>query len=172
MSIRASKVKALVGPEPHYRELLGAFALMSVFGVQSQQRAQKTKSTWHTHVQIDLPQPGQPIVTESLVGSSYCSHCKKYHSAEDRVSGSLYGPRLHAQVCYWKYSLGLTFLKIQKLLREQYSSDLSTGQLSAIVTRTANKFENAYDDLKTSLHDQDHLHVDETGWRLDGVNAW
>jgi hypothetical protein len=28
--IRASKVKALVGPEPHYRELLGAIALMSV----------------------------------------------------------------------------------------------------------------------------------------------
>ena len=27
--IRASKVKALVGPEPHYRELLGAIALMS-----------------------------------------------------------------------------------------------------------------------------------------------
>ena len=30
MNIRASKVKALVGPEPHYRELLGAIALMSV----------------------------------------------------------------------------------------------------------------------------------------------
>lgn len=29
-TIRASKVKALVGPEPHYRELLGAIALMSV----------------------------------------------------------------------------------------------------------------------------------------------
>jgi IS5 family transposase len=30
MNIRASKVKSLVGPEPHYRELLGAVALMSV----------------------------------------------------------------------------------------------------------------------------------------------
>lgn len=30
MGIRALKVKALVGPEPHYRELLGAIALMSV----------------------------------------------------------------------------------------------------------------------------------------------
>jgi hypothetical protein len=29
MNARASKVKALVGPEPHYRELLGAVALMS-----------------------------------------------------------------------------------------------------------------------------------------------
>jgi hypothetical protein len=30
MDIRVTKVKALVGPEPHYRELLGAIALMSV----------------------------------------------------------------------------------------------------------------------------------------------
>ena len=30
MNMRASRVKALVGPEPHYRELLGAVALMSI----------------------------------------------------------------------------------------------------------------------------------------------
>lgn len=30
MDIRVTKVKALVGPEPHYRELLGAIALMSL----------------------------------------------------------------------------------------------------------------------------------------------
>ncbi len=111
-------------------------------------------------------------MTEFLVGSSYCAACGKYHSAGGRVANSLYGPRLHAQVCYWKYSLGLTLLKIQKLLREQYGLELSTGQLSEIVTRTAKKFADGYEDLKTSLHDQSHLHVDETGWRLDGKNAW
>ena len=30
MNCRASKVKALVGPEPHYRELLGSVVLMAV----------------------------------------------------------------------------------------------------------------------------------------------
>lgn len=129
-------------------------------------------SKWHSHVQIDLPEPGKPIVTEFLVGSSFCAGCGKYHTAGGRVSGSLYGPRLHAQVCYWKYSLGLSLLKIQKLLTEQYGLNLSTGQLSEIITRSAKKFEDAYDDLKTSLHDQSHLHVDETGWRLDGKNGW
>lgn len=94
-------------------------------------------SKWHSHVQIDLPEPGKPVVTEFLVGSSYCAACGKYHSAGGRVAGSLYGPRLHALVCYWKYSLGLTLLKIQKLLREQYNLELSTGQLSEIITRTA-----------------------------------
>lgn len=37
MEIRASKVKALSGPEPHYRELLGAVALMSVRNITYRQ---------------------------------------------------------------------------------------------------------------------------------------
>ena len=130
-------------------------------------------SKWHTHVQIDLPEPGKVIVTEFKVGSSYCKDCKKYHSAaHSRVANSLYGPRLHSYVSYLKFGLGLTLGKIQKLLIEQYSLELSTGQISEIILRTGNKFEGAYSDLKTKLLDQSHLHVDETGWRVDGDNAW
>lgn len=129
-------------------------------------------SRWHTHVQMDLPEPGRVLVTEFMVGSSYCRYCRKYHSATGRMSHSLYGPRLHAQVCYWKFDLGLTFPKIKKLLRDQYRLELSTGQISEIISRTADKFTGSYEDLKTSLLDQGHLHVDETGWRMDGKNAW
>lgn len=129
-------------------------------------------SRWYTHIQIDLPETAKPMVTEFVVGSSFCSACGKYHTARGRVAGSLYGPRFHAQVCYWKYSLGLTLLKIQKLLREQYELEVSTGQLSEMLTRSAKQFEDGYDDLKTSLREQSHLHVDETGWRNQGKNAW
>lgn len=129
-------------------------------------------SKWHSHIQIDLPEPCRPIVTEFIVGSSWCAGCGKYHTAGGRVAGSLYGPRLHAQVCYWKYGLGLTLGKVQKLLKEQYGLAISTGQLSEIISRSAEKFEDGYDDLKTSLREQSHLNVDETGWREDGKNAW
>jgi transposase len=129
-------------------------------------------SKWHTHVQIDLPEPNKSLVTQFIVGSSYCRHCGKYHSGAGRMGNSLYGPRLHAQVCYWKFDLGLTLPKIAKLLKDQYTLELSTGQLSEIISRTAEKFTAAYEDLKTSLLDQAHLHVDETSWRLDGKNAW
>ena len=43
MNIRASKVKALVGPEPHYRELLGAVALMSVRSITYRQAEDQIK---------------------------------------------------------------------------------------------------------------------------------
>jgi transposase len=129
-------------------------------------------SQWHTHVQMDLPAPGKMQVTEFIVGRSYCRQCCKYHSGAGRISHSLYGPRLHAQVCYWKFDLGLTLPKIAKLLRDQYALEISTGQISEMISRAADKFASSYEDLKTSLLDQDHLHVDETGWRLNGKNAW
>ena len=43
MNCRASKVKALVGPEPHYRELLGAVALMSVRSITYRQAEDQIK---------------------------------------------------------------------------------------------------------------------------------
>lgn len=69
-------------------------------------------SKWHTHTQIDIPPPSQPVVTRYHVGWSYCKACRKEVSIKDRLSGSKYGPNLHAQVCYWKFSLGLTLGKI------------------------------------------------------------
>jgi len=127
---------------------------------------------WHVHYQMDLPPPSQVITTKHIVGWSWCSGCNKEVSVSDKLAASLYGPQLHAQVCYWKYELGLTFGKIQKLLLDQYNMEISRGVLSEMITRTAKKFENAYEDLKTMLMDQNHLHADETGWRVDGNNHW
>jgi hypothetical protein len=81
------------------------------------------------------------------------------------MSNSLYGPRLHAQVSYLKFDLGLTLPKIRKLLRDQYALELSTGPLSGMISRAADNFSSSHEDLKTSRLDQDHLHVDE---RQDG----
>jgi transposase len=127
---------------------------------------------WHEHVQIDVPPPPRVIVTRYHVGWSWCSVCKKEVSSKEKLSGSLYGPHLHSQVCYWKFSLGLTFNKIEKLLKEQYELEVSRGELSGLVSRSANSFNGAYEDLKTSLLDEDHVHADETGWRVCGENHW
>ena len=130
-------------------------------------------SKWYSHFQIDLPEPGKAIVTEFVIGSSYCKGCRKYHSASDgRIAHSLYGARFHATMSYWKFELGLTLGKIRKLLKDQYNLDVSTGQLSEMLSRSAEKFSGSYDDLKASLRAQSHLHADETGWRVDGANSW
>lgn len=129
-------------------------------------------SKWHTHTQVDLPPPPKALVTRYHVGWCYCKNCDKEVSLKNKLSGSKYGPQLHAQVCYWKFSLGLTLGKIKSLLESQYALSLSTGLLSGMLTRSAKQFQGAYEDLGTSLLSQPHLHADETGWRNDGNNAW
>jgi len=117
-------------------------------------------SKWYSHIQIDLPEPQKISTTEYVVGSSYCTRCKKYHGADwGRVSGSLYGPRLHATVSYWKFQLGLTLGKMQGLLKSQYGLEISTGQISEILSRTAEKFSDSYEDLKTNISSEAHLYA-------------
>lgn len=127
---------------------------------------------WHDHDQIDIPPPSEAMTTRYHVGWSWCKKCGKEVSSKEKLSGSLYGPVLHALVSYWKFSLGLTFGKIQLLLKEQYNLRISRGQLSELVSRSATEFNGAYEDLRTSLLDQAHLYADETGWRKDGENCW
>jgi hypothetical protein len=49
---------------------------------------------------------------------------------------------------------------------------MSTGVFSGMLTRTAKEFQGSYDDLGTALLSESYLHADETGWRIDGNNAW
>jgi transposase len=130
---------------------------------------------WHSHAQIDLSLVSPAITTEYKIGWSYCSTCKHEVSdpfSENIVGYSLYGPRLHAHVAYWKYSLGLTLGKIQKLFYEQYKLKISTGELSEILSRMARKYKPTYDQLKTNLKREPFLHADETGWRQSGEKRW
>ena len=113
---------------------------------------------WHQHIQIDLPPPQRPVVTRYRVGWSWCGSCGRSVSSGGRLSRSLYGPHLHAQVSFWKFSLGLTLPKIEGMLRDQYGLDMSTGQLSELLKRSGRCFDAMYEDIATSLLDQPGLY--------------
>lgn len=130
---------------------------------------------WHSHSQIDVSLVSPAVTTEYKIGWSFCSNCRQQVSdsfSENIVGYSLYGPRLHAYVAYWKYSLGLTLGKIKKLLFEQYRLKISTGELSEIISRVAIKYKPTYNQLKTNLKREPFLHADETGWRQSGEKRW
>ena len=127
---------------------------------------------FHCHTQIDLPLPSKPIVTKFHVGSTYCPGCKKEVSAGGRMTGTKYGPRLHAQIAALKFDSGMTLGKISRLLANQYTLEISTGQLSEMLSRVGELFSPAHQELKTQLRSEKHLHADETGWRVKGNNEW
>lgn len=127
---------------------------------------------FHCHTQVDLPLPPKPIVTKFHVGSTYCPGCKKEVSAGGRLTGTKYGPRIHAQVAALKFDSGMTLGKIARLLVNQYALEISTGQLSEMLSRVGELFSPAHQELKTQLRSEKHLHADETGWRVEGNNQW
>lgn len=127
---------------------------------------------FHSHVQIDIPETTRPIVTKFHVGWSWCKCCDAEKSCNFKLSGSLYGPRLHAFVSFLKFDQGLTLGKISILVREMYGLKISTGVISEMLTRTGEQFAPVSDDLKSSLLSDQVLHADETGWRVDGKNRW
>jgi hypothetical protein len=92
--------------------------------------------------------------------------------AGGRIPQTKYGPRLHAQLAYWKFGLGLTLGKMQKLLWQSNSLSISTGQMSEMLSRCGELFEPAYNELSKGLRAQEQLHADETGWRVSGNNHW
>ena len=129
-------------------------------------------SGWHDHTQVDLPAPAKAVVTKFKVGRCYCANCKREVVAGGRIPQSKYGPRVHAQLAYWKFGLGLTLGKMQKLLWQNNNLSISTGQISEMLSRCGELFEPAYNKLSKDLRAQDHLHADETGWRVSGNNHW
>lgn len=129
-------------------------------------------SKWHTHTQIDIPPITEAIVTRYHVGWCYCSVCKEQVSLNEKLSHSLYGPNLYAAICYWKFKMGLTLEKMQRMLLDNYKLDISTGQISEILGRSGREFNGRYEDIGLSLLEQPHLHADETGWRVGGDNSW
>lgn len=129
-------------------------------------------SKWHTQTQIDIPPTTNPIVTRYHVGWCYCSVCKKQVSLDDKLSHSKYGPNLHAAICYWKFKMGLTLGKMHQMLLDNYKLDISTGQISEMLSRSGREFNGIYEDIGLSLSGQSHLHADETGWRIGGDNGW
>jgi transposase len=137
-------------------------------------RSKVAKPTkWHSHTQIELPEPAKAVVTKYNIGWCYCAECDaRVALTGDKIAQSKYGRRLHGQVAYWKFALGLTLPKIKMLLSEQYGLELQTGQISAILKRTSDYFETTYEGLKALLKTQAHLYADETGWRNQGNTHW
>jgi hypothetical protein len=75
-------------------------------------------------------------------------------------------------VVYQKVALGLSYGKIRRELTTYFGLSVSRGTLQAMVAEVARLFGLAYKRLIKLMRQQAVVHVDETGWRVDGHNHW
>ncbi len=118
--------------------------------------------------------PATVNVMKIIVGRYWCSGCKKIVEAPvtDAFPGCRLGLRLHLLVTFLHMGLGMTLEKIRTLLQVSYGLRVSRGGISQMLARTALGFGDHYAQLIQDIRNSPYANCDETGWRIDGKNAW
>lgn len=124
---------------------------------------------------IEDIEPVRPtIVTRYTIERRWCSCCQEYKEAP--VSAALPNCRLGLNVMlfvvYQKVAMGLSYGKVRRELSMYFGLQVSKAQLIWMVAEVARLFGPAYARLIRLMREQASIHVDETGWRIDGDNHW
>jgi hypothetical protein len=120
-------------------------------------------------------EPVRPtIVTRYEIERGWCPDCRTYQENPVTTALPRYRLGLHLMlfVVYQKVALGLSYGKIRWELATYFNLSVSRKTLQAIVAEVAHLFGPAYKRLITLMREQTALHVDETGWRVNGHNHW
>lgn len=103
---------------------------------------------------------------------AWCPSCERnlIQAASGELLGSAIGPVAKATAVYLRYGIGLTYRKVEKMFTELFNLRLVPATALNFDRAATRKAEELYEDLRQKIQASDYLHVDETGWRVDGVN--
>ena len=129
--------------------------------------------------QIDIP-PVEPVVTQFNIEVAQCTECGRQAQGRhpEQTSAGLgptavhFGPRVLGLSAEMKHALGVPYRKVCHILTEGFGFSASAGGLARAGQRLAKKAEPTYDQLIFSLQQQEVVYADETGWKINGDNAW
>ncbi len=117
--------------------------------------------------------PGHVRVTRYRIGRYRCDRCRKIRRArlapDVAPSRSRFDWGSHFLVGYWSLQ-GLTTSGLRDLLATNYGLTVSAGTIDAMLRRSAELFAPAYAAIREAVRHGKSVHVDWTGWRVDGVN--
>ena len=104
-----------------------------------------------------------------------CEHCQKrvyapYHP--EHVPKGYLGANVLIQAAILKYHHCLPYRKIRELFQELAGLTVSPGGISQALVRISHWLGVEKAVLLEAIRGSPQLHVDETGWRLDGQKSW
>jgi hypothetical protein len=71
-----------------------------------------------------------------------------------------------------KHALGVPYRKVTRILTQGFGLTTSAGALARASQRLAHQAQPTYDQRVLRLRQQDVVCTDETGWKINGDNAW
>jgi transposase len=123
---------------------------------------------------LDIP-PVQPVVTRVMLFGGVCPHCQGRFKAEapaDMPSGSPFGPNLRALVIYLRYTQGIAFERLARLLHDLYGLTISEGALINMLEAAIEPFAAQTERIRSRLLSSTMLESDETSLRVGKSNFW
>ena len=117
-----------------------------------------------------------PPVIKKVVQKKYmwgcCSDCHTPTIAPEAEKGPpvKVGPNLITLLTILRQQMAAPYRKLAQFSTEGLQIALSPSGALGIVNRVSKKFEAIYKGIEASLPFQLVLHVDETGWKMDGMN--
>ncbi len=121
---------------------------------------------------IDLP-PIAPVTGRHRRLACTCPHCGATTKAPlpKAACGTPFGPAIGALAFYLKHFQHVSYERLQGLLRDVFGLRISQGALTNLFRRDAALFAAKKADILARLRRAEAVASDETGVRIEGVNA-
>jgi len=122
----------------------------------------------------EIPDPQPPVVTQ------YNRHCYQCHSCgtetvathPDCPDEGQFGVNVIAQAALSRYDHRLPYRKIADRFEQLHKLELSGASAWHATERAARAGRCEYEQLRKEIQDADVVHIDETGIKRDGGQAW
>jgi len=114
-------------------------------------------------------------VTEHRSYGHLCTKCKRIVYAPfpaKVIPHQLCGPRFQALMGYMKGSLHVSYTNLGYFAKEILGFNLGRSTICNIVSCVNKALVKPYEELKEHISEQPHLHIDETGWKDNGLSHW
>jgi transposase len=119
-------------------------------------------------------EPPRPRVTRYRISRYYCPTCKKNVSSSppDFIPHCMLGIKVMLFVVYQRYALHLPYNKIRDNLEHCFGIKTTDATLFNAVKLISFYYRGEFLKIKHQLRSCPSVHIDETGWRINGVNHW
>jgi transposase len=126
--------------------------------------------------------PAQRLVTCYHTTSGYCPSCRRRIESRDAqqppappgidLHQSQLGINALATAALLRMQYRLPYRQIQQLFMDLPGLSISPGAVARQIQRMGEWLKTKYDRLKVLIRASSAVHMDETGWRVDGENQW
>ena len=125
------------------------------------------------HLQEDIVIPTLKV-TQYLRTHYECRQCGKVVSGvgQDELPGSYIGPKAKTLAVWLKYVIKISDRDLQRLFAKLFNLKIVVGSVFGFKNQVRRSCVGVYQKIRQKVKKSRSIHADETGWRIDGDNAW